>query len=207
VGVSALVAVAAGSGATAATLITGAQIKDGSVTGVDIENGSIRSVDVAGGYFSKSASDSRYLRRANPPAAFAGDRSSGSLSGDPTTKASVAFTAKSAGVAVVTVQSEFAADTAGTWVDGLLYRNGAYVQDWYWDAGDVDDFYDLTQSRTIVVPVSAGPQTFQLRMSEENNAVIANYAEYRNAQVVVVFLPFAPSPSTATSVDDQPTNE
>jgi hypothetical protein len=44
-------------------------------------------------------------------------------------------------------------------------------------------------------------------MSEENNAVIANYAEYRNAQVVVVFLPFAPSPSTATSVDDQPTNE
>jgi hypothetical protein len=202
VGLAAVIALAAGGGATAGVLITGKQIKDGTVTGVDLKNGSVKNVDIAGGYFSRSASDSRYLRRVNPPAAYAGSKSVGVLTGSLSKAASATFTAPSAGVAVVTVQAEFDAGTAGTWIDGALRQDGVAVQDWYWDAGDVTDgFWDLTQSRTLVQRVAKGSHTFDLYMRERNNAVIANYAEYRNAQVVVVFLPFAPSPVTVSSVD------
>jgi hypothetical protein len=66
----ALIAIAAGSGATAASLITGAQIKDGTVksvdvgdgslTGTDIRNGTVRSADVAGGYYTKAQVDQKF---------------------------------------------------------------------------------------------------------------------------------------------------
>jgi hypothetical protein len=73
IGTAALVAIAAGTGATAATLITGKQIKDGTVTGADIKNGSIRSADVEGGYFTKAQTNGKFRTSGwltVPPASF-----------------------------------------------------------------------------------------------------------------------------------------
>jgi hypothetical protein len=58
--VAVLIAVAAGTGATAASLITGAQIKDGTVTGADVKNGSLRSADMAGGAYTKAQTDKKF---------------------------------------------------------------------------------------------------------------------------------------------------
>jgi hypothetical protein len=68
-GVGALLALAAGAGATAGVqaLITGAQIKDNTVSSADIKNGTIRGIDIA-------AATKAALRGARGPRGFAGPR-------------------------------------------------------------------------------------------------------------------------------------
>jgi hypothetical protein len=101
---AAVVAVSAGGGAVAQTLITGQQIKDGtvtgadlkngtirsadvgdgSVTGTDVKNGSIASADVAGGYYTKAEIDARFQTSGSinlPGYAFTGSSADSSADG------------------------------------------------------------------------------------------------------------------------------
>jgi hypothetical protein len=217
-GVVGLVVLSAGGGAVANTLITGAQIKDGTVTGADLRNGTVRSVDVgdgsltgtdiangsvrtadvAGGYYSRQASDERFLQSANPPSAHQPEDlgSFGTLSLTARVPiASTTFTAPTDGVAVVTAVATFKARAADTYIESDLQLDGVgFTPVWYWDPGDLDDWYDQTQSYTEVVPVSAGDHTITLVSREQENAGPAS--EYDNAKVTVVFLPEATFPAT-----------
>lgn len=107
-----------------------------------------------------------------------------SLSTSVTTLRSVTVTFPSAGFAMVTAQSEFKNETAANYALMRLFRDGTAIATWDWEPGDVDGFYDQTQSKQVVVPVTAGTSTFRLDGSVNAGTAATYYNE-----LIVVFFP------------------
>jgi hypothetical protein len=169
---------AAGTGATAATLITGARVKDGSLTGVDIKNGSVGAIDLAQRYLKSNqrvvVKSSRLFDTPAP------------LTGTITQVRAVTVKAPVAGTVVLSASAEFNAKQAGGYITTEIYRNGTRVTYQDWDPGDVDGNYDQTQSYTIAVPVKAGDHTFSFRLGEFE---VATFSQMVNPTLVATFVP------------------
>jgi hypothetical protein len=83
---------------------------------------------------------------------------------DPQRSITVNFPAN--GYALITVESTFkTADGPSGFIIGELDEGDAQVgNQWFWEAGDADPLFDQTQTHQLVVPVSAGVHTYDLRL-------------------------------------------
>ena len=69
------------------------------------------------------------------------------------------------GYAIFTLESTFRTTNgpaSGFIVGELAEGNGQVGNQWFWEAGDADVQFDLTQTHQLVVPVSAGIHTYDL---------------------------------------------
>lgn len=102
--------------------------------------------------------------------------------------ASIDVTFPADGQAIVIGEASFSArDAANGWLDcDLVEDGGADSTAFYWDAGDDDGWFDLTQQKVWVKPVSAGPHTYVLRCRQRNSGGSPAQATFRDVSVVFV---------------------
>jgi hypothetical protein len=98
--------------------------------------------------------------------------------------AAATATFPNAGFAMVLVQATFRAHEGNTWVSGRLLQNGVAVEEWNWDPGDPDQYFDERQSYFTVLPVDAGTDTYELRVRTNKGS-----SDVEAAKVLVIYLP------------------
>jgi hypothetical protein len=99
----------------------------------------------------------------------------------------VTITCPDSGFVVIICEIEFRNNTANTYVNTRLYRTGGtLLNQWDWDPGDVDGFYDQTQTKHVVDVVNAGPITYYLDMNMSSGT--ANTVE---PKMIALFFPTA----------------
>lgn len=158
VALAALISSLAGT-AVAARLITTKQVKNGSLLAKDFKRGQLprpTAAKIARGSITE-------LNSAEP-------------------KEIVTLTVKvpAKGYLSVDYGATLFAETPGTWIDVLLLERGDRVngREW-WDTGDADDNFDLTQSNHVLLPVKKGKHTYSLQL--KLNAGSARAADGRIA--------------------------
>jgi hypothetical protein len=143
VAVIALVSSLAGT-AVAAKLITSKQVKNGSLLAKDFKKGQL-------------------------PRPTAAKIARGSITGlnsaAPREVVTLSVKAPARGYLSLNYAATLFAETPGTWIDVLLMSRGVRVngREW-WDTGDADDNFDLTQSNHVLLPVKKGRHTYSLQL-------------------------------------------
>ena len=156
VAVIALISSLAGT-AVAAKLITSKQVKNGSLLAKDFKKGQLPRPSAA-----------KVARGSITPLNSASPKEVVSLT--------VSVPAK--GFLSLDYGATLFAETPGTWIDVLLMERGNRVngREW-WDTGDADDNFDLTQSNHLLIPVKKGRHTYSLQL--KLNAGTARAADGR----------------------------
>lgn len=150
----------------ATNAVSGAKVKSNTLTGADIKESALVLDDVR--------------LAAGPSSAI-----NQILTNTDAAAASVTLTAPADGVVLVAAQASFRAEETSTYVVGTIKQDGVTVHNFDWDAGDVDPFFDQTQSRWVALPVVKGSHTYTLELREES--VVAEYSALYNAQIAVQF--------------------
>lgn len=88
------------------------------------------------------------------------------------------------GYALVLLQATFRAHEGNTWVSGRLLQDGVAVEEWNWDPGDPDQYFDERQSFFTVVSATAGSHTYELRVRTNKGL-----SDVEAAKVLVLYLP------------------
>lgn len=103
-----------------------------------------------------------------------------------TSIASATATFPDRGFVVVICEASFSAVTASTYLTGRIYENGVLQDFWWWDAGDVDAWYDQRQTKVYTDSVTAGTYTYDLRVLQSSGT--ASAAERK---VTILYFPTA----------------
>ncbi len=140
----------------------------------------------------------------SPSAVASGTRNAGSLTGDEAAVASVTFKAPGSGYVKITAQSEFNAGQTGSYIGASIVEGTNRLRYNDWDPGDVDGWYDQSQTLTTIVPVTAGTHTYTLTLSENGGG--ATYAAYYDAQLFVEFVRTKMGGVTPKPVHAKPVN-
>jgi hypothetical protein len=98
----------------------------------------------------------------------------------------VAFPAD--GMALLLTEANFSAADADKWLDCHLAEDGVSLNHYYWDPGDIDGWYDLTQSHTESKPVTAGGHTYELWCNWISSGSVSDVG-YGYPQITVAFFP------------------
>ena len=177
-------------GATAATLITGKNIKNGTITQKDIKKNAVRAKQVKNG--SLLAKDFKQGQLAGGGGGTAvkmargGARNFTTLNSTGRTQVvALNFTAPSNGFVSLTYSVTVENDTPGTWLDVFLMEGDTRLNgDEWWEPGDADNNQDETQGNHLVVPVTAGAHTYSLRLK-----MSAGSATAHDARMTALFVP------------------
>ena len=94
----------------------------------------------------------------------------------------------------MTGESTFYAAAAG-YLDVRLKQNGVTKRFTYWENGDQDGLYDVAQTTSVVVPVTAGAHTFALTVDE----VAASFGDAWKSQITVEYFPQGAATATDTT--------
>ena len=86
----------------------------------------------------------------------------------------------------LTAGATFSANEPDGYINAHLTEGPVFINATYWDAGDVDSFYDQTQEITAVIPVTAGPHTYSLNLAESSTTAFSFYME---PQIDAIFVP------------------
>ena len=166
--------------------VKGAKVADGSLTGADLANGSVTGGKVADN--SLTGADINEATLALPPSVKIAESTitSGTLSSSLTPVSTLSFTAPAAGYVYVTASASYRANSANTFILGQLVQDSTVIRSQWQDAGDVDGWYDNSQTIVAAAPVSAGSHTYTFRGYESTPAAFSNYTD---AQLVVQFVP------------------
>ncbi len=135
-----------------------------------------------------TAGYSRFAGSAFDEAGFAASNTTGSvlISTVDTTLNFVTFSPPANGYVLVISEAEFNAATAGTYLGCSMVRNGSYTLEFFdWDPGDVDGWFDLTQTKVSTDTVTAG-NLYTYALHAHMNVGTATAF---NARVIVVFFP------------------
>ena len=146
--------------------VTGKKVKKDTLTGKDVKESSLVLGDLridAGAASSPNAT----------------------LTGALAEAATVTFKAPSQGVVLVFAQAQFRANETGTYISANILQDGGFAASLNWDAGDVDNLFDQSQSSWVALPVTKGTHTYSLQMRELGGVV--DYSEYVGAQLAVQF--------------------
>jgi hypothetical protein len=90
------------------------------------------------------------------------------------------------GYVMVIAEATMRGGATESWIDGRLREDGDAAAHWYWDAGDLDKWYDQRQTYTHAQVVDSGTHTFELQIRQPRGKVDAV-----DARVTVVFVPTA----------------
>jgi hypothetical protein len=102
-----------------------------------------------------------------------------------TTIATATATFPARGFAVVICEATFRTLTANIYITARLYDNGVEQAFWFWEAGDVDNFFDLRQTYVFTDSVLGGPpNTYELRVDPSAGSV-----DVVHAKVTVMYFP------------------
>ena len=160
-----------GTGAYAAGLaknsVGSKQIKNNSVTGKDVKESS--------------------LKLPSSAVIVSSDMESGALTDTLQPVAAVDLVAPSAGVVMVTMQSEFNAADDDSFVTGELHVDGVRADIFEMDPGDTDGLFDERQTVTAVLPVTKGAHSYTLKLLDEGG--LAPFTLFTETQVIVQFAP------------------
>jgi hypothetical protein len=162
VAIVALISSLAGT-AVAARLITSKQVKNGSLLAKDFKKGQLPKGAV------KSS------RGSDTPLDSSGPKQVGSLS----------INAPSNGFVTLTYGATIDAETPATWIDVVVSERGKALngKEW-WDPGDADGNFDLTQTNQLVLPVKRGKHTYSLELKLSAGTALAH-----DARLAAAFFP------------------
>ncbi|MFT4081441.1 MAG: hypothetical protein QM638_02545 [Nocardioides sp.] len=198
-----VVAVGGGGAAVAATVahnsVGSPQIKNGQVKLVDLGANSVNGAKVVNGSLSAKELTAKALKSLRAQVAE-GPVKTGSLTGSYAAGPTLTYTAPADGVIKVSASLDFAAHKASTYIGAKLTQDGTQVRFSWMDPGDVDTWYDQSQSITGVIPVTAGTHTYTLSMYEYGPTTSAEYAGYSDAQVVVEWFPSGSAPYSSRPI-------
>lgn len=100
--------------------------------------------------------------------------------------ASATATFPSDGYVVVISEATMRGGATESWIDGRLREDGTNAAHWFWDAGDLDKWYDQRQTYTHAQAVDSGTHTFELQLRQPRGKVDAV-----DARVTLIFVPTA----------------
>lgn len=162
-------------------------LADGAVTGAKVDERTLSTVPDAD--LLDGQDSSAFARAAALPSVHQGARGAQrTLTASYVTVAQAGFTAPADGFARIDVQALFESGETGTWVDVVIAEGATVLTgDQYWDVGDDDGNFDLHQSTSIVVPVTAGAHTYSLRLRE--SSVATTFSEVYAPYVTVTWFP------------------
>ncbi|MBJ7359497.1 hypothetical protein [Nocardioides sp.] len=192
-------AVSLGGGAYAAGLakdsVRSKQIKDGVIRTVDLKSGAVTGAKVADGSLTGADIDESTLDLPTPPttpsavadSVHSSPKTSGTLGEFSTKLAEVTIDVPAAGYVDATATAMLNGSAGSDVIDVFVMDVSTEVARGYWDAGDADGMFDISQSAHGVVPVSPGRHTFKLFVAEySTNGTYSGFAE---AQLIVRYFP------------------
>jgi hypothetical protein len=159
--------------------VKGKDLRSSAVTGSKVADGSLGVSDLAAG--------------ARPRLVEGPVTNIGTLTAVESTVTSVSFTAPGNGYVLVHAAASFNAGETGTYIESTIYDGATKINKGEMDPGDVDGWYDQTQTLIAAAPVTAGPHTYTLKMDE--HSVAATFSDYFGAQLVVEYFPSGSAPT------------
>ena len=186
--------------------VTSAKVKDGSLLSKDFKAGQLAPgpqgpagpQGLAGPQGDKGATGPQGLAGPAGPQGDKGDpgtsapagavkqgRTGGSITlGAYQTVQSLSVNYPADGYAVITYASAISTNTTDGFVRVRVREDAQQAVEELWDPGDIDSWPDLTQSNTIVKPVTAGPKTYTLDMEWPFSGTVAAFDRRLSVQWV-----------------------